>query len=566
MVKKVFFSVLYFSFLFLFVGCQGSSVTYKVDFYVDNEIYLQGVLVEEGEFLTEPPTPQKEGHEFVGWYFDESLDQNYSSTEAVNQDMDLYGHFSPLSYSLSYEVNGGTELPSRSLTFDSLISDESTQREGHTFVGWFLDEALSQEMNLTHMPARDLILYAKWEVNSYALSFVDHNGDVLWTEDYLYQADLSEVELPQAPTRQGYVFDGWSTDLPANMPGNDLIIQPSWTRLGTQIALITDSGQVDDQAYNQSAWEGVVEYGEAFGMTYGYYVPNQATEEDILASIDMAVEEGAMVIVCPGYIFQSVVYHAQMHHPNVAFLLLDATPFDPDEMDEMTNDNTHNILYKEEEAGFLAGYSAVMEGYTQLGFIGGFEIPPIQRYGYGFIQGAEYAANRLGLEPGSIELLYNYSGSFFTNASLQNRAESWYENGTEVIFSVTGGGLASVVSASEKYPSSRVIGVDVDQVSFSDQFLTSAIKHIGASVYKSLFMLMNNDGLWPDDMAGQTFRFGVADNGVGLPTKDESWRFQEFSVSDYLEIISLISNGSVLISDTIDQMPETTIVSVSVIE
>jgi len=552
--------------LFILMGCEGSSISHKVDFYVDDLIYLEEVLVEDGELLTEPTEPEEEGYEFMGWYVDDTFENPYDFSEPVNQDMDLYGHFSPLSYSLSYEVNGGTELSDRMLIFDTLISDETPQREGHTFIGWYLDEALSQEMNFTLMPARDLTLYAKWEVNTYVLTFVDHHGDVLWTEDYLYQADLSEVEIPQAPIRQGYIFDGWSTALPANMPGNDLMIYPNWISSGVQIALITDSGQVDDRVYNQSAWEGVVEYGETFGLTYGYYVPNEATEEDLRASIDMAVEDGAVVIVCPGYIFQSVVYHAQTHYPDVAFLLLDATPFDLDEMNEMTKDNTHNVLYKEEEAGFLAGFSSVMEGYTQLGFIGGFEIPPVQRYGYGFIQGAEYAASWLGLEPGSIEILYHYSGSFFDNVSLQIRAEAWYENGTEVIFSVTGGGLASVVKASEKYPSSRVIGVDVDQVSLSDQFLTSAIKHLSASVYKSLFMLMNNDGVWPDGMAGQTIRLGVADDGVGLASKDESWRFQEFSVSDYLEIISLISDGSVLISDSIDQMPETVIVDVTLIE
>lgn len=84
--------------------------------------------------------------------------------------------------------------------------------------------------------------------------------------------------------------------------------------------------------------------------------------------------------------------------------------------------------------GFLAGYAAVKDGMTKLGYMGGMAVPAVVKYGYGFVQGAEYAAQELGMADGSIELMYNYTGGFDATPEAQNQAASWYNNGTEVIF------------------------------------------------------------------------------------------------------------------------------------
>ena len=111
-----------------------------------------------------------------------------------------------------------------------------------------------------------------------------------------------------------------------------------------------------------------------------------------MESIKTAVENGAKVIVCPGYLFEEAIYNVQDEYPEVNFLLLDGEPHNADYSDYKTGSNVHNILYQEEQAGYLAGYAAVKDGYTKLGFLGGMAVPAVIRYGYGFVQGADAAA------------------------------------------------------------------------------------------------------------------------------------------------------------------------------
>jgi basic membrane protein A len=552
--------------VFILMGCEGSSISHKVDFYVDEVIYIDDVLVEEGELLNEPTAPEKEGHEFVGWYVDDTFENPYDFSEPVNQDMDLYAQFSPLSYVISFETNGGTDIEDITLVYDSTITEVNTEKEGYEFLGWYMDESLNEPLNLSQMPGRNLTLYAKWEIGTYQLVFLDHNGDILWAEDYLYQADLSELVQPQAPERQGFVFDGWHMEIPNFMPGYDLIIEPTWVSSGVHIALITDGGSIDDQAYNQGAWEGVVAYGDTYDMTYDYYVPSSPNANDMLTAIELAIDDGAMIIVCPGYMHAGPVYEAQTMFPDVSFLLLDTEPFNYDDYEIYTAENTHNILYKEEDAGFLAGYASVMEGYRDLGFVGGYPVPPILRYAYGFIQGAEYAANELNLQAGDIEILIHYSGNFTPSASLENQMNQWFENGTEIVFSVTGGGLGSVVSAAENSETGKIIGVDVNQISFSDAFLTAAVKNLHVTVYDALIAYFDNEGAWPEELAGETAILGAESNNVGLPTDDESWRFDVFTLEDYENIYQEISDGSFVVSNHVEAIPETTLVTVTVVE
>lgn len=329
-----------------------------------------------------------------------------------------------------------------------------------------------------------------------------------------------------------------------------------------EVALVTDVGNIDDQSFNQSAWEGVVAFAEDEGYTYAYYRPTEDSTQARVESIKTAIDKGAKVIVCPGYLFEEAIYDVQDQYTDVNFLLIDGTPHSADYSDYKTAANVHNILYQEEQAGYLAGYAAVMDGYTKLGFLGGMAVPAVVRYGYGFVQGADDAAAALDAQ---IEIKYWYSGVFAPNDDIKVKMSGWYAEGTEVVFACGGGIYLSACAAAEE-AGAKVIGVDTDQYFVSDTVITSAMKGIKNSVVLALTDLYANDGVWPEAYAGQTATLGAADDCVGLPTADTSWGFETFTVDAYTALYEQVKSGAVEISAATDAEPEVTNATVDYME
>ena len=318
---------------------------------------------------------------------------------------------------------------------------------------------------------------------------------------------------------------------------------------GFEIALITDKGNIDDKSFNQGSWEGVVKFAEENNITHKYYKPEEASDAGYLAAIDLAVTGGAKVIVTPGYLFEVPIYEAQTKYPDVKFILLDGEPHNADYSDAKTEKNVANIKYAEQEPGYLAGYAAVMDGYTKLGFMGGMAVPAVQAFGYGYLQGAEAAAAKLGLADGSISVIYHYTGDFAETDTNKATAKTMYQEGTEVIFAC-GGSVGKSVMSAAKEAGKKVIGVDVDQRYDSDTVITSAMKELGSSVYQVLESIYKTNS-W-DNFAGKTTYFDAKNNGVGLPTTvigdekaDAFDRFNKFKKADYDAIYATLVDGSV---------------------
>jgi len=329
-----------------------------------------------------------------------------------------------------------------------------------------------------------------------------------------------------------------------------------------EIALVTDVGNIDDKSFNEGAWNGVKQYAEANGKTYAYYRPSEDSTAARVEMINQAIEKGAKVVVCPGYLFETAIYQVQDLNPNVNFLLLDGEPHTDDYATYKTADNVHCIVYREEQAGFLAGYAAVAEGYTKLGFVGGMAVPAVVRYGYGFVQGAEAAAVELGVV--GITLKYTYAGVFAPSDALETKIDGWYAAGTEIVFACGGSLYKSVVAAAESTEAGKVIGVDVDQVAESTRIVTSAMKALTLSVTTALTSLYGNGGVWNVDFAGTTAVFGVEDNGVGLPTVRTSWRFSNFTLAQYNIIFNKLESGDIVVSNSSDPLVKPTVVKISV--
>ena len=200
-----------------------------------------------------------------------------------------------------------------------------------------------------------------------------------------------------------------------------------------------------------------------------------------------------------------------------------------------TEANVMPILFQEDEPGFLAGYAAVKDGYTKLGFLGGMAVPAVIRYGYGFAEGADYAAKEMGVD--GIEIMYNYTGAFAATPEAQSMAASWYQNGTEVIFGC-GGAVGNSVMAAAEEKSAKVIGVDVDQSYESDTVVTSAMKQLSVSVYDGVRDFYA--GSFP---GGKTSIFSAKNDGIGLPM--ETSKFTKFTQADYDAVYAQLKDGKI---------------------
>jgi basic membrane protein A len=320
-----------------------------------------------------------------------------------------------------------------------------------------------------------------------------------------------------------------------------------------EIALVTDVGNIDDQSFNQASYEGVKAFAEANGKTYNYYRPSEDSTDARIESISAAIDKGAKAVVLPGYLFGPAAMEVQGLYPDVTFILVDTDP--GDDRDPANNaPNTNSIYFQEEQAGYLAGYAAVKDGYTKLGFLGGKAVPAVVRYGLGFVQGADAAAKELSIQ---VEIKYWYSDVFWPTDDIKIKMSGWFTEGTEVVFACGGGIYVSALAAADE-ADRKLIGVDIDQGFLSERIITSAFKDLKASVELTLTKLYENGGILPADMQGALSVLGVNDNAVGLPTAPGSWRLTKYTVEEYNTLYEKLKSGEVVVSPAIDVTPVVT--------
>ena len=315
-----------------------------------------------------------------------------------------------------------------------------------------------------------------------------------------------------------------------------------------KFAFVTDVGNIDDHSFNQYSYEGVTRFAEANGLESTYYKPAGDTDQDRIDAIQQAVNDGYGVVVMAGYLFGPAVYQVASANPDVLFLALDVTAGDLG-ADEVPS-NIALVCYKEEQSGYLAGYAAVVEGYKELGFLGGMAVPAVVRFGYGFVQGAEQAAADLGVE--GVNIKYWYSGSFVATDDIATKMDAWYVEGTEVVFACGGGIYQSCLNAADANDG-LMIGVDVDQSSISDRIITSAEKALSNSVVLALTEAMNNGWAWPEAYAGTCQYLGAAEDCVGLPFANS--KFSVLTEEQYNELYASLADGTLVVSDAIDVEP-----------
>jgi basic membrane protein A and related proteins len=330
------------------------------------------------------------------------------------------------------------------------------------------------------------------------------------------------------------------TEIPEETFIADLIDTPK-----LKIAMITDVGDIDDKSFNQGTWEGIVQFAVANEKDHSYYKPTGASTAEYVQAINLAISEGAQIIVTPGFLFETAVYQAQTQHPTVKFILIDGVPHAGDWTTYFTAPNTLNVLFKEHESGFLAGYAAIFEGFEEIGFMGGMAVPAVKRFGIGFVAGAYLAASINNMPNFQFRTSrYEYLGDFEPSDTKKAQAAAWYQGGTEAIFVAAGGAGSSVMAAAaDARNESWVFGVDIDQSGDSEWVISSAMKGLGKAVQAAL-----RDIYLDQFVGGRTIYLGAREDGVGLPWA--SSRFNNFSYREYRTAYAFMATGVFAVPET----------------
>ena len=312
-----------------------------------------------------------------------------------------------------------------------------------------------------------------------------------------------------------------------------------------EVAFVTDVGQLKDKSFNQGTFDGVKLYAANNGLSYKYYQPangNQATDDDRYDAMKAAVDGGAKVVVCAGFMQEKALKRAAEEFTDTSFVFIDGYSL-KDSNDQVLS-NVAGIAFKEEQCGYFAGYAVVKEGYEKLGFTGGGggTNPACIRYGWGFAQGANDAAKEMDK---TVDLNYSweYGATFSASPELQTMVSGWYANGTEIVFAC-GGSMFQSVAAAASAEDGKVVGVDVDQSSESDTVVTSAMKGLSDAAEWAIAKVY--DGTF-SEIGGTDTSLGVAENAVGLPTA--TWSMENFSVADYEDLFQKVLNGDVTIDN-----------------
>ncbi|HHW67685.1 BMP family lipoprotein [Defluviitalea raffinosedens] len=324
-----------------------------------------------------------------------------------------------------------------------------------------------------------------------------------------------------------------------------------------KVGMVTDSGTIDDKSFNQGTWEGIVKYAQdnAGVIEEKYLQPSGEQHTDYLNAMNDLIDTGHTIIVTPGFKFETAVNEAATNNPDVSFILIDGQTHNGDG-NFVKHDNTVCVFFNEHEAGFLAGVAAALSTKTnKLGFIGGMEIPPVQKFGWGYQAGVAYANKTYGTQAEIVD--YIYQGTFDDVAGGQTLAAGMYDKGVDIIFHAAGGvGVGVFNEAKERAEKGQevyVIGVDVDQYeagkisSGKSVTLTSAVKGVDTAAYNYIDAKLN--GTFP---GGEVVTLGLKDNAVGLPKENPN--LSEDTIKKVEETVQQVLDGKLTIPATQEEL------------
>lgn len=271
-----------------------------------------------------------------------------------------------------------------------------------------------------------------------------------------------------------------------------------------KVASVTDTGGVNDQAFNQLAWEGLVKFSEETGAEVSYIESRQAA--DYMTNLDRATDGFNDLIWGTGFAMADTIATVARLNPDISFALIDNqvpdAPF-----------NVTSVIFRAEEPSFLVGYIAGKTTQTnQVGYVGAVRTETSMQFEYGYASGVAYAAAEDGKQIGlQVQLTESYADA----AKAKAVASKMYSSGCDVIFHAAGGAGYGVIEAAREWDK-FVIGVDKDQSYLApDNVLTSALKKVDVAV--GIVSKMAMDG---EEIGGQTLSYGIKEGCAGIPEEN----------------------------------------------
>lgn len=332
--------------------------------------------------------------------------------------------------------------------------------------------------------------------------------------------------------------------------------QSSGEKSGIKVGVVVGEGGAKDKSFNQANVEAVQAWAKANGATAHNPVESKSAA-DISTNLQN-VSGVSDVVSVAGYDFEKELPEVAKKNEKVKYIYVDM---------EAKGDNIMSAVFKEQESGYLAGYAAALQSKTgKVGFIGGLKIPPVARFGVGFVQGAKKA------NP-DIEIIYNYSGTFADVNKGKTIAATMYDEGVDVIFTAAGNtGNGAIKEAQERAVNDLkesgeikhwVVGVDKDQYEdgmFKGKdkdgkdveksvILTSAMKKVDVAVTQILNQI--KDGTFKGNT---TLTFGVKEKGLSLPDKNPN--LSEEITKKVASILEEITSGKIVVQDDASKLTD----------
>lgn len=296
-----------------------------------------------------------------------------------------------------------------------------------------------------------------------------------------------------------------------------------------KVGMVTDVGGINDESFNQSAWEGLEKAKEELGIEIKVIESKQASE--YIGNIETLADEEMDLIIGVGNTMAQDIKTQANNYPDLSFAIIDET------YDEIPT-NVTPILFKENEAAFLTGLIAgKMTKTDEIGFIGGMDNTVINRFKYGFEYGVDQANDEADIQT-------QFAGTFADAAKGKSIANQMYANGVDIILSAAGGtGLGAIESAKEQ--NKYAIGVDKDQSNLApNNVLTSALKKVNVGVYDTVKAF--KDG---NLTGGQAKIYGLKEDGVGIPESTKNLVSQD--IIDYVNTMAdKVKNGEIKVPET----------------
>ncbi len=271
-----------------------------------------------------------------------------------------------------------------------------------------------------------------------------------------------------------------------------------------KVAMVTDTGGVNDQSFNQSSWEGLQKFASETGAKVGYTESKQ--ESDYATNLDKAADDENNLIWGIGFAMADAVLNSAKQNPDISYAIIDNSYGDK------TPSNVTGVTFRAQESSFIVGYIAAKTTKTnKVGFVGGITSAVIDQFEYGYKAGVAYGAKELGK---NITVNAQYAQSFSDAAKGKAIAQSMFSSGCDIVFHAAGGVGVGVIQAA-KEANKYAIGVDRDQAYLAPKnVLTSALKRVDQAID-----LVSKDAQSGQKIGGKTLDFGLSDNAVGIPAE-----------------------------------------------